>query len=219
MTALEASVEVDTPILDFAALGRATVFQEPFQFMIADHLVPAARLEAVCADFPAITRPGLFPLSTVSYGRHFAALIEEVRSPRFAAAVGAALGLDLSHRAQMLLVRGHCRETDGHIHVDSRDKLVSALIYLNPGWSDPGGCLRFLRDRWDIEDVIAEVPPRAGTLVAFRRGENSWHGHKPYAGPRRALMINWMTDPAAARREVSRHRMSARVKALTGWLG
>ena len=210
---------VATSIVEFGALAHATVFDAPFHFLIADHLIRAERLDAVCADFPRIARPGLFPLSSVSYGPYFAALVEEVQGPRFAAAVGAALGVDLAGRATMLTVRGRCRPSDGDIHVDSKDKLVSALLYLNRDWPDDGGRLRFLRGPHDIDDVIAEVPPAAGTFVAFRCGDNSWHGHKPYAGARRAIMINWMTHPAAARRETLRHRFSARVKALTGWLG
>ncbi len=208
------------PALDIGALAHATVFAEPFHFMIADRLLRPERLAAVCADFPDINQPGVFPLSTLSYGPSFAALVDELLAPALAGAVGAALGLDLSHRARMLTVRGRCRPTDGDIHTDSTDKLVSALLYLNDdGWPDEGGRLRFLRGPHDIDDVIAEVTPGAGTFVAFRRSDKSWHGHKSYAGRRRAVMLNWMTDPAAARREAFRHCVSARAKALAGWFG
>jgi len=33
--------------------------------------------------------------------------------------------------------------------------------------------------------MIVEVPPSDGTLVAFKRSDNSWHGHKPFSGKRR----------------------------------
>lgn len=217
MPSLATSV-VDRPILDGEALAHAAVFQAPFHFLVADGLIRRDRLDAVCADFPRIARPGLFPLSTLSYGPAFAALIYELLSPRLAGAVGAALGVDLAGSAPMVMVRGLCRPRDGDIHVDSKKKLVSALLYLNRDWSGDGGRLRFLRGPYDIEDAVAEVPPAAGTFVAFRRDENSWHGHKPYAGPRRAIMLNWMAEPAAARREILRHRVSARAKALAGWL-
>jgi hypothetical protein len=65
--------------------------------------------------------------------------------------------------------------------------------------------------------VVAEVPPEAGTLVAFRRCDNSWHGHKPYAGERRYIMVNWMVRPQAAARELARHRLTARTKSLASW--
>ena len=89
-----------------------------------------------------------------------------------------------------------------------------ALIYLNGDWSEPGGRLRLLRGPDDIEDMIAEVPPVAGTLIAFQRTANSWHGHKSFSGVRRAIMLNWMTDAAVARRELRRHAVSSGFKRL-----
>lgn len=208
---------VPTPILDFDALAAATVFGAPFRFMIAAHLIRRERLDEVCAAFPPIAQPGLFPPEALAYGPAFASLIGEIRGPQFAAAVGTALGVTLAGYPQMLTVRGRCRLNDGDIHTDSEDKLVSALLYLNRDWSDDGGRLRILRGPGDLDDMVAEIAPRAGTFVAFHRSANSWHGHKPYAGPRRAIMINWMTAPAAARRETFRHRVSAYAKALIGW--
>jgi hypothetical protein len=73
-----------------------------------------------------------------------------------------------------------------------------------------------LRGPNDIDDMIAEVPPEAGTLIAFRRSSRSWHGHKPYDGVRRAIMLNWMIDAATARRELRRHAVSAGIKRLFG---
>ena len=32
--------------------------------------------------------------------------------------------------------------------------------------------------RPDLNDIIAEVSPIAGTLLAFKRTDNSWHGHE-----------------------------------------
>ena len=50
--------------------------------------------------------------------------------------------------------------------------------------------------------MIMEVPPTEGTLLAFRRADNSWHGHKPFAGERRVIQFNWVTSegrPASSR--------------------
>jgi hypothetical protein len=57
-----------------------------------------------------------------------------------------------------------------------------------------------------------------GTLLAFRRSNNSWHGHKPFAGPRRVIQFNWVTSEAVVRREQNRHRFSAWMKKLRGAL-
>jgi hypothetical protein len=72
--------------------------------------------------------------------------------------------------------------------------------------------LRLLRSPTDLDDMIGEVPPDLGTMIAFRRSDKSFHGHEPYEGVRRYVMINWMTNDFAAKRELLRHRVSARAK-------
>ena len=64
----------------------------------------------------------------------------------------------------------------------------------------------------DLEDYAAEVPPEAGTLVAFRCSEQAYHGHRPYVGQRRSIQLNWVTDAAVLKREMKRHRLSAWTK-------
>ena len=51
-------------------------------------------------------------------------------------------------------------------------------------------------------------------MLAFRRSDRSFHGHRAHFGERRVLQLNWVTDRAVVRRELSRHRWSARIKAL-----
>jgi len=79
-----------------------------------------------------------------------------------------------------------------------------------------GRLLRLLRSGTDIDDVVAEVPPLDGTLVAFRRSDNSWHGHKPFIGERRVIQLNWVTSERIKLYEVLRHRASAWLKRLRG---
>lgn len=199
-------------IIDLQRLRQATVFREPFNFMIATELLGSRHLSELRADFPRIDQPGLFPISELNYGPTFSALLDELLGLEIQEIIESALGMRLSGCTRIATVRSWCRERDGRIHNDSRSKVASALLYLNPGWLAEGGRLRFVRNSFDIDDVIAEVPPDAGSFVAFRRTENSWHGHTPYAGPRRYIMINWMSDPAVAEREMSRHRLTARIK-------
>ena len=112
----------------------------------------------------------------------------------------------------MITVRGRCQERDGRIHTDSECKLVTALRYFNETWEAAGGRLRRLRKPDDLQDMIAEVPPDSGTLIAFRRSDKSFHGHEPFVGVRRYVMINWMASSFAARRELLRHKISAVAK-------
>jgi SM-20-related protein len=58
------------------------------------------------------------------------------------------------------------------------------------------------------------VPPDWGTLLAFRRADNSYHGHTPFEGERRSIQINWVVSRDVVDRELARHRMSARLKRL-----
>jgi SM-20-related protein len=114
----------------------------------------------------------------------------------------------------MVTVRGAARAADGRIHTDTSTKLITVLIYMNETWEAEGGRLRLLRSPDNLDDVVAEVPPAAGTLLAFRVTPNSWHGHAPVTGPRRVVQLNWVTSDAVVRRERLRHGIATRVKRL-----
>ncbi len=201
-------------LIDLAAFRAAPLARDPFSYMVVPHFLAPDRARAVQMDFPAIVHPGLLPVEATSFGPRFGELVEEIRSGTLARAFSEKFGVDLMGRPLMITVRGRCQEKDGRIHTDSEAKLVTALLYFNDAWEADGGRLRLLRRPDDLDDVIAEVPPTAGTLIAFRRAENSFHGHKPYSGIRRYVMFNWMASTLAARREIARHRLSARVKRL-----
>jgi hypothetical protein len=81
-------------------------------------------------------------------------------------------------------------------------------------WSRHQGCLRLLRGPDDIENFAVEVPPVNGTLLAFPNGPTTWHGHKQFVGQRYVVQLNYMTNDAAARAELRRHRISAFLKRL-----
>jgi SM-20-related protein len=114
----------------------------------------------------------------------------------------------------LLTVRGSSDGKDGRVHTDSASKIITLLLYMNPEWDHAAGRLRLLRGPDDLEDFAAEVTPLAGTMLAFRRSERSFHGHHPHVGERRSLQLNWVTDSAVVRRELGRHRWSARLKGL-----
>jgi len=115
----------------------------------------------------------------------------------------------------LLTLRGRSDGKDGYIHTDSATKIITLLLYMNPVWDHVEGRLRLLRGPDDLEDYAREVAPLAGTMLAFRRSERSFHGHHPHVGERRSLQLNWVTDRFVVRRELGRHRWSAHLKALT----
>ncbi|MGH7227314.1 MAG: 2OG-Fe(II) oxygenase [Gemmataceae bacterium] len=202
--------------LDLAAFRNTPLTRQPFPFLIVPQFVkPSARV-AVNADYPVIDSPGSFPVSGLTYGAGFQKLLDELRGPAFRAACEEKFAINLSGRASMITVRGRCGTRDGNIHTDAVTKIITVLIYMNPTWEQGGGCLRLLRSPRDIDDVIVEIPPVEGTLLAFRRSDNSWHGHKPFIGPRRVIQFNWVTTQGVERREVFRHRVSAWMKKTLG---
>jgi hypothetical protein len=203
-------------MLDLERFRNTPLTPEPFEFLIVPEFVKATARAEVGKDYPEVERPGSFPLREVTYGPAFAKLIEEMRSDEFRKAFEEKFNVDLTNRPDMITVRGRCSEKDGKIHTDSETKIITILIYMNPAWESSGGRLRLLRSGTNLDDVIQEVPPIEGTLLAFRRSNNSWHGHKPFSGPRRAIQFNWVTSDAVARREQNRHRFSAWVKKLRG---
>jgi SM-20-related protein len=203
-------------MLDLEKFRTTPLTREPFEFLIVPEFVKADARSAIDSDYPEVARPGSFPLREVTYGPAFAKLIEEMRSAEFRQAFEEKFNMDLTNRPDMITVRGRCSEKDGKIHTDSETKIITILIYMNPAWESSGGRLRLLRSGTNLNDVIQEVPPTEGTLLAFRRSNNSWHGHKPFSGPRRAIQFNWVTSAAVVRREQNRHRFSAWVKKLRG---
>ena len=203
-------------MLDLERFWNTPLTRKPFEFLIVPEFVKAGARTAIENDYPEVARPGSFPLREVTYGPAFATFIEEMRSAEFREAFEQKFNVDLTNRPDMITVRGRCSEKDGKIHTDSETKIITILIYMNSAWESSGGQLRLLRSGNNLDDVILEVPPTEGTLLAFRRSNNSWHGHKPFSGPRRVIQFNWVTSEAVVRREQNRHRFSAWMKKLRG---
>ena len=200
------------PLLRLDALQEAPLSRDPFYYTVVKDFVAPADAEAIRDDFPQIGYAGLLPVEATRPGPRFAALIEALRGNDLARAMSEKFDIDVKGKSVMITVRGRCAERDGRIHTDSECKLVTALLYFNEGWDAEGGRLRLLRRPDDLNDVIAEVPPDSGTLVAFRRSDRSYHGHEPFVGIRRYVMINWMASSFAAKRELLRHHLSAVAK-------
>jgi hypothetical protein len=169
---------------------------------------------ALAADYPKIDRPGSFPVADVSFGPAFAEFLAEIEGPGMRAAFARKFAIDLTDRPTMVTVRGQAQRKDGSIHTDTESKLITVLVYMNEAWEAPGGRLRLLRSPDNLDDMVAEVPPAAGTLLAFRVTKNSWHGHAPAEGPRRVVQLNWVESESVVRRERLRHGLSARMKRL-----
>jgi hypothetical protein len=175
---------------DFAALESTPLARDPFEYIVVPGFLRSDRFAEILADYPDVPGPGSHPPAELSIRGHFQALMEELRGPEFQAAIERKFEIDLSGRPTMYTVR----------------------LYMNELWQSDAGRLRLLRSPEDIEDYVAEVPPNGGTLLVFRRSENSWHGHKPTSGPRRAVQLNWVTTQDVVDHEQRRHQFSTRLK-------
>lgn len=218
---------IDSPatarLLDPARLDRPDVVvrQEPFAFLIAAAQLPAGAAEALERDFPQYGSAGFFPWEPDECGPAINQLIGELTAPAFADQVGARLGLaDLGTRPSLVTICRHLNRRHGTIHTDSRSKIATALLYLNPDWPDTSeGCLRFLNGIDDIDDlVLPEVRPVYGNFVVFRRADNSFHGHLPHEGERRVIQVAWLTSEKEKTRKTQRGRFSRLLKRLLGKL-
>lgn len=201
-------------MINFDAIAEAPVTQEPFKYFAAEGVLSPDALASIRGDFPNIKKPGIFPLSELSYGPEFETLIGDIRSRELEEILERKFDVELADKPLMITVRGYCQKKDGRIHTDSLDKIVTCLLYLNENWDRDGGRLRLLRNGTDLDDMLAEIPPDGGTFVAFKRSDNSWHGHHPFEGPRRYVMFNWVRSEATLMKNIGRHTISARLKRL-----
>ena len=201
-------------VLDADALRKATLVPEPFPYLIIDNIIRPEVLSDVVGSFPAIKKRGSFPPHAVACSGLFATLMQEMQSDELRDLIGKRLGMDLTNRPPMITVRGRTSEKDGEIHTDSTSKLVTVLLYLNPGWVSPVGRLRLLYNNRDLVPYAAEISPEAGRCLIFKVTPNCWHGHEPFVGERRTIQLNYVSSDKVRDRELNRHRLSAFLKQL-----
>jgi SM-20-related protein len=202
-------------LLDLDALAATPVASDPYDYLVVKDFVRPDAAAGIGADYPAVNKAGSFALDDVEVKGAFAGLIDALNGEAFRRAIERKFAIDLAGHPTTFTVRGVCGAHDGQIHTDSKTKIITVLLYLNEPWAPDGGRLRLLRNGDDLEAIAAEVPPDFGTLLVFRRSERSWHGHKPFAGPRRVVQMNWVTSHRVAGWQMFRHRLSAAVKRLT----
>lgn len=201
--------------LNIAALEQAELRTEPFEYTIVPGFIADETLADIIEHYPDIMRGGSYPLDTVDVSPPVKSLVDALDGPEFEQAIEKKFNVALSGQPKMYSLRGYCRKTDGKIHTDSKDKIITVLLYLNRDWSEVGGKLRMLRSGKDLDDFAEEVAPDNGTLLVFRRSDRSWHGHGPFDGVRRSIQMNWMVSEGKRGFHALRHKLSAKFKKLT----
>jgi SM-20-related protein len=201
-------------VINAATLRTAAVVAEPFPYLIIDNFIRPEALAGVVKSFPGVPKRGSVTLDAVSCSGTFATLMQEMHSTELRDLIGERLGMDLSDKPPLITLRGHTDTKDGEIHTDSKSKLVTLLLYLNPGWQAPGGRLRLLYNNKDLGRYAAEISPEAGHCVIFKVTPHCWHGHEVFIGERRSVQLNYVTSDEARQGHLKRHRFSAFLKKL-----
>ena len=118
--------------LDLEALKATPVSRKPFEYFVVPGFVrPEARAK-INADYPKISEGGSFPVAQLSYGPAFREFLAELESDEFREAFEEKFGLELAGRPTTTTVRGQCSPKDGRIHTDTKSKIITVLIYMNP---------------------------------------------------------------------------------------
>jgi SM-20-related protein len=202
-------------MLRLDALRATPIERDPFEFVVVKDFIEREKLKGVLADYPEVPGPGSHPPSGLKIAGRFKDLMDEMLDAPFRNAIEEKFAVDLTGKPTMYTVRGFLRERDGQIHTDSKTKIITVLLYMNDdSWESPTGRLRLLRNGSDLENYAVEVEPAGGTLLIFKRSDNSWHGHHPFKGKRRAIQLNWVTDQSVVDREQGRHGFSSKLKRL-----
>ena len=212
------SVALDPASLD---TPDTVVVHEPFSFIVARNQLSDESRHVLKTDFPAYRGAGFFPYDPADCGPSVRRLIDSLLAAPFANAVGAKLGIpDLAKYPTLITICRSLNSRHGTVHTDSRSKIATALLYFSDRWdAGSAGCLRLLRDDKDIDStIVPEVLPLFGTLVAFRRSDNSFHGHLPFEGERPVIQVAWVASDADKARKTRRGRLSRFVKWIAGKL-
>jgi len=207
----------DAALIDLDAIKSAEVHRSPYTYIVLSNFLRADAIDDLRRDFPNIQKPGFLTLQDIDMRGAFKMLIEELESDEMAVALSAKLGIDLVPHPRLTTVRRLSQAKDGRIHTDSQSKLATFLVYMNDNWQDDGaGRLRVLRGPDDFDDMAAEISPTMGSAFGFKRADNSWHGHKPFAGERRVVQVTWLRDAAELERKKKRNSLAQFFKGLFG---
>ena len=91
--------------LDIEKFRAADRQVDPFQYIVVPRILGSDRLNEVNADFPSIEKAGNFPIQDLTYGSHFKAFIEEIKSSIFREAIEEKFDVDLRGLDHLVSIR------------------------------------------------------------------------------------------------------------------
>lgn len=200
--------------INLDALKQAPVKSEPYPYFLISDFVNPALMTGILTAFPEIEQGGSFPITSKTAEGDLAKLLAELESADLRQLIAKKLNIDLGERPPMITLRGYSRAKDGQIHTDSKSKLVTLLIYLNPTWEAETGRLRVLYDGAKLEPYAEEILPIFGSSMVFKVTDNCWHGYEAFTGVRRSIQLNYMASSGQAYKHQFLHKLSAWMKKL-----
>ncbi len=204
-------------ILNLDAIRSAPLSREPYSFCLGTDVLNAEAIDEIRQDFPAIAKPGYLTVDEVALRGRFRDLIEELESDAFSEILGEKFGIDLVSCPRLTTIMKRSQMKYGSIHTDGPSKVLTLLVYMNDAWDAPtAGRLRVLYDGKNYAPFAVEVPPTMGTMFAFLRADNSWHGHEPFEGERRVVQVAWVKDATELERKKKRNRTAQFLKGIFG---
>ncbi len=204
-------------VINIDVIRNAEVQTAPYRYIVGDHFLQDDKIPKLREEFPPIDKPGYLTVDEVMIKGTFKQLINDLESDEMADALSRKLDLDLVPLPRLTTIRRLSQLKDGRIHTDSESKLATFLVYMNDSWNaGEDGRLRVLNDGENFDNVTAEISPVMGTCFGFRRADNSWHGHKPFAGERRVVQITWLRDASELERKKKRNSAAQFFKGIFG---
>lgn len=203
--------------LDLAAVRDAALQREPYPHFCGSDFLRADAIGDLRRDFPAISKSGYLTVEDVRLHGWFRTLIDELEGPELSEELSQKFERDLHKYPRLTTIMSQSSTKHGAIHTDGASKIMTLLVYMNDEWNaGPEGRLRVLYDDRNFEPYAAEIPPVMGTVFAFLRSDQSWHGHRPFAGARRVVQVAWVANQAELDRKKKRNAFAQLLKGVFG---
>ena len=204
-------------VLNVDAVRQAQRSSEPYDWFLGSGILRQDAIDDLKRDFPDITKPGYLTVDEVQLKGTFKTLIDELESDEFSRELSKKFGIDLTPYPRLTTIMKRSQPKYGAIHTDGPSKVMTLLVYMNDEWqADASGRLRVLYNEKDFEPYAAEVPPTMGTVFAFLRADNSWHGHQPFVGERKVVQVAWVKDAGELERKKKRNKVAQFFKGVFG---
>lgn len=199
---------------NFTALKAAQIEKQPFPFCFVPNFIDDSQLAIIRHSLPYVEKGGSFPIFPSLCRSGLRQLADLMRGEHLKSLIGEKFGQNYEKCPTFMSLRGFSRAKDGRVHVDSKTKIVTILLYLSPCLKNGAGNLRLLHGRDEQWERGREIPSGNGGLLIFPNSTNSWHGYPSYVGHRYVLQVNYMANRWVRDIASIRHAISALIKEI-----